>query len=114
MIVGFQECKSREGGTTQTGDYQRVIPDPKDEAAGDVELCFNTVIPWDQEDLATIMQPKDAQIVATGPKFMIVHFGNDWIDIDGIVAHAPHSWERKDKEGAEEQTYAFWERFQQA
>ena len=43
MIVGFQECKSREGGTTPTGDYQRVIPDPKGEAAGDVELLINII-----------------------------------------------------------------------
>ena len=40
---------------------------------------------------------------------MIVHLGNNWIDIDVIVAHAPHSWETKHHEGAEEQTYAFWE-----
>ena len=40
---------------------------------------------------------------------MIVHLGDTWIDIDIIVAHAPHSWETKHQEGAETQTYAFWE-----
>ena len=55
------------------------------------------------------MQPKDAQIVATGPTFMIVHLGNKWINIDIIVAHAPHSWDTKHQEGAEEQTYVFGE-----
>ena len=57
------------------------------------------------------MKPKDAQKVATGPKFMIVHLGNKWIDIDVIVVHAPHSWETKHQEGAEEQTSVFWEQF---
>ena len=40
---------------------------------------------------------------------MIVHLVHNWIDIDVIVDHAPHSWETKHNEGAEEQTYAFWE-----
>ena len=44
MIVGLQESRSREGGTSQIGDYHRVIPDPKGQAAGDVELWFNTVL----------------------------------------------------------------------
>ena len=108
MVIGVQECRSKEGGTSQIGDYHRVIPDPKGQAAGDVELWFNIVIPWDQDDLAITMQPKDAQIVATGPTHMIVHLGNKWISIDIIVAHAPHSWDTKHQEGAEEQT-AFWE-----
>ena len=60
------------------------------------------------------MKPRDAQIVATGPKFLIVHLGNEWIDIDLIVAHAPHSWETKHKKGAEELTYVFWEQLQHA
>ena len=90
MIVGLQECRSRKGGTSQIGDFHRVIPDPKGPAAGDVELWFNTKIPWDQEDSTTTLQPKDAQIVATGPKFMIVHLGNKWMNIDVVVAHAPH------------------------
>ena len=51
----------------------------------------NTVIPWDEMDLATTQKPNDAHIVATGPKFMIVHLGNEWIDLDVIVDHAPHS-----------------------
>ena len=93
LIVGLQECRSKEGGTSQIGDYHRIIPDPKGQAAGDVEIWFNTVIPWDQDDPATTMKPKDAQIVATGPKFMIVHLGNNWIDIHVIMAHALHSWE---------------------
>ena len=109
MVIGFQECRSKEGGTLQIGDYHTVIPDPKGQAAGDVELWFNIAIPWDQDDFATAMQPKDAQIVATGPTFMIVHLGNKWISIDIIVAHAPHSRDTKHQEGAEEQTYAFWE-----
>ena len=103
--------RSRERGTSQIGDYHRVIPEPKGQAAGDVELWFNTVIPLDQDDLATTMQPKDAQIVATGPTFMIVHLGNKWISIDIIVDHAPHSWDTKHKKGAEAQTYVFWEQF---
>ena len=61
----------------------------------DVELWFNTVIPWDAMDFATTLKPNDAQIVATGRKFMIVNFGNEWIDPDVIVAHAPHSWDIK-------------------
>ena len=40
---------------------------------------------------------------------MIVHLGNKWIDIDVIVVHAPHAWETKHQEGAEEQTLAFCE-----
>ena len=107
MVIGFQECRSKEGGTLQIGNYHSVIPDPKGQVAGDVELWFNTAIPWVQDDPATTMQPKDAQIVATGPEFMIVHLGNKWINIDIIVAHAPHSWDSKHQEGAEEQTYAF-------
>ena len=75
-----------------------------------MELRFNTVIPWDETDLATTQKPNDAQIVATGPKFMIVHLGNEWIDLDVIVAHAPHSWDTKHQEGAEEVTFAFWEK----
>ena len=76
MVVGLQECRSKEGGSSQICDYHRIISDPKGQAAGDVELWFNTVTPWDQDDPATTMKPKDAQIVATGPKFMIVHLGN--------------------------------------
>ena len=56
-----------------------------------MELWFNTVIPWDETDFATTLKPNDAQIVATEAKFMIVHLGNEWIDLDVIVAHAPHS-----------------------
>ena len=43
QIVGLQECRSKEGGAAQIGDYQRVIPDVKGPAAGDVELWFITV-----------------------------------------------------------------------
>ena len=43
---------------------------------------------------------------------MIVDLGNGWIDLDVIVAHAPHSWDTKHKEGAEEVTFAFWEQLQ--
>ena len=114
MIVGLQECRSKKGGTSQIGDFHRVIPDPAGPTAGDVELWFNTKIPCYQEDLTTTLQPKDAQIVATGPKFMIVHLGNNWINIDVLVAHAPHSWDTKHQEGAEEVTYAFWEEIQEA
>ena len=56
-----------------------------------MELWFNTVILWDAMDPATTLKPTDAQIVATGRKFMIIDFGNEWIDLDVIVAHAPHS-----------------------
>ena len=38
---------------------------------------------------------------------MIVHLGNKWINIDVVVAHAPHSWDTKHQEGAEEATYVF-------
>ena len=60
------------------------------------------------------VKPNDAQIVGTGLKFMIVHLGNAWIDLDVIVAHAPHSWDTKHQEGVEEVTYAFWEQLQLA
>ena len=107
LIVWLQECRIKEGGTSQIGDYHRIIPAVKGQAAGDVELWSNTVIPWDETDRATTLKLNDAQIVATGPKFMIVHLGNEWIDLDIIVAHTPHSWDTKHKEGAEEVTYAF-------
>ena len=109
QIVGLQECRSKEGGTSQIGDYQRVIPDVKGPAAGDVELWFNTVIPWDAEDFKAVLAAGDAQIVATGPKLMIVHIGNAWVDMDIVVANAPHSWDTKHQEGAEEITDGFWE-----
>ena len=109
LVVGLQECRSKEAGTSQIGDYHKRIPDPKSQAAGDMERWFNTLILWDQEDLITTMKPRDAQIVATGPKFMNVHLGNEWIDVDFIVDHAPHSCETKHQEGAEELTYVFWE-----
>ena len=114
LVVGLQECRSKEGGARQFGDYNGISPDPKSQAAGDVEVWFNTVIPWDQNDFATIMKPRGAQIVATGPKFMIVHLGNAWIDIDIIVAHALLSLETKHQGGAEEVTCAFWEQLQHA
>ena len=52
---------------SQIGDYMyhRSIPDDKGQAAGDVELWFNTVTPWDESDPATVLAPKDAQIEAT-------------------------------------------------
>ena len=31
----------------------------------------------------------------TGPKYMIVHIDNAWIEMDIVVAHAPHSWDTK-------------------
>ena len=40
---------------------------------------------------------------------MIVNLRNKWIHVDIIVAHAPHSWDNKHQEGAEEQTFVFWE-----
>ena len=85
--------------------------DGKKQAAGDVELWFNTAIPWDAADPATIFKPTDAQVVATGPKFMTVHLGNEWIDLDVIVAHAPHSWDIKHEEGATESRMPFGSRF---
>ena len=98
----------------QVGDYHRIIPDVKGQAAGDVELWFNTVTSRDEVDFATVLAPKDAQIVATGPKSMIVHIGNNWIDVDVIVVHAPFSWVTKHQEDAEAVTYAFWEALQEA
>ena len=38
-----------------------------------MELWFNSIIPWDAADFATTLKPNDAQVLATGPKFMIVH-----------------------------------------
>ena len=38
LVVGLQSCWSKEGGTSQIGDYHRIIPDPKGQAAGDDEL----------------------------------------------------------------------------
>ena len=75
-------------------------------------MWFNTAIPWDAADFATILKSTDAQSVATGPKFMIFDLGNEWIDLDVIVAHAPQSWDTKRDEGAEEVTYAFREQLQ--
>ena len=112
LIVGLQEARSKEGGTFQIGDCHTIILDVKGQAAGDVELWLNTVTPWDEGDPATVLAPKDAQIVATGPKFMIVHIGVHWIDMDVIVAHARHFRDTKHQEGAEVVTYAFWEAFQ--
>ena len=76
-----------------------------------MELWFNTAIPWDAADPATTLTSTDVQIVATGPKFMIVHLGNEWIDLDVIVAHAPHSWDTKPDGRAEDVTYALWNSF---
>ena len=95
VIVGLQECRSKEGGTSQIGDYHRIMQDVKGQAAGYVYSWFNPVIPWDEMDIATAPKPNDAQIVATEPTFMIVHLGNELIDLDVIVAHAPHSWDTK-------------------
>ena len=58
-----------------------------------MELWFNTVIPWVETDPATVLKVNFAQIIATGPKFMKIHLGNEWIDLDVIVAHARHSWD---------------------
>ena len=44
QIVGLQECRSKDGGTSQIESYHRVIPDVKGPAAGDVDFLFNTVI----------------------------------------------------------------------
>ena len=91
FIVTCIPCAVRPFAATRknNGDYHRIIPDVKGQAAGDVELCFNTVTPWDESDPAKVLAPKDAQIVSTGPKFMIVHIGNTCIDMDITVAHAP-------------------------
>ena len=43
FIVGLQECRSKEGGTYEIGDHNRIIPDVNGQAAGDVELWFSTV-----------------------------------------------------------------------
>ena len=50
QIVGLQECRSKEGGKAQIGSYQRVIPDVKGQAVGNVKLWFNTDIHCDAED----------------------------------------------------------------
>ena len=92
-MVGLQECRSKEGGTFQIADNQKVIPDVKGQAAGEVELWFNTVAAWDAEDPKSVLSAGDAQIVTTGPKFMIVHIGNTWIIRGIVVAHSPHSWD---------------------
>ena len=107
-ILEFQECRSEEGGTSQSCDCQRLIPDVKGQAAGDVELLFNTVVPWDAEDPKSVLSAGDAQIVATCPKLIIVHIGNTWINMDIVVAHAPHSWDTRHQEDADEVTYALW------
>ena len=54
-----------------------------------MELWFNTVTHLDEADPATVLAPKDAQIVATVPNVMIVHIGNNWIGMDVIAVHAP-------------------------
>ena len=106
QIVRLQECRSKERGIATNCDDQRVIPDVTGPAVRDVELWFNTVTFWDAEDPPTVLAAGDAQIVATGPKFMIVHIGNAWIDMDIVVVHAPYAWDTKHEEGAEEITYA--------
>ena len=108
QIVGLRECRSKEGGTDQIGSYHRVIPDVKGPAAGDVEFWFNTVIPWDAEDPKTVLSRGDSQVVVTGPKFMIVHMGNAWIEMDIVAAYAPHSWGTKHAEGAERVLFYIW------
>ena len=67
----------------------------------------HTVSPWDAEDPKSVLVAGDAQIVATGLKFMSVYIGNTWINMDIVVAHAPHLWDTRHQEGAEEVTCAF-------
>ena len=67
LLVGLQETRSRQGGRTQSGDYCRVIPDPNSLAGGDIELWFNTRIPWDPGDPLTVLRPEHATITGTGP-----------------------------------------------
>ena len=43
----------------------------------------------DVEDPKIVLAPRDAQKVTTGPKHMIVHIGDAWIEMDIVVAHVP-------------------------
>ena len=62
-----------------------------------------------QKTPKTVLAAGDAQIVTTGTKFLIVHIGNAWIEMDVVVAHAQHFWDTKHQEGAEEIIDAFWD-----
>ena len=119
MLVCLQETMSRQGGRTQTGDYCRVIPDPNSLAGGDIELLFNTLIPWDPGDPLTVLTPEHATITGTGPHYIVVNICAPWIKIDVVVAYAFHSWDPKKHRGtqsngievedAETQSVKFWE-----
>ena len=95
MLVGPQETTSKQGGRSQAGDYCRIIPDPNSPASVDIELWFNTKLPWDPSDYLTVLSADHATIVGTGPHYMIVNICAPWLEIDIVVAHAPHSWDPK-------------------
>ena len=65
------------------------------QSVGDVELQSNIIIPWDAEDFKTGYFHGDVHMVATGPKFMIVHVGHAWIEMDVLVSHAHHFFDTK-------------------
>ena len=68
-VYGFKDADLKKEGLRdlRLTTYQGAIPDVKDSATGDVELWFNTIIPWDAEDPKTVLAPGDAQIVTTRP-----------------------------------------------
>ena len=119
MLVGLQETRSRQGGRSQAGDYCRVIPDLNSPAAGDIELWFNTRIPWDPIDPLTVLTAEHATIAGTGPHYIIVNICAPWLKIDVVVAHAPHNWDLKkhnktkldgtELEDTEMQSVKFWD-----
>ena len=84
----------------QICNYHRVIPDVKGPAVGYVELWFSTVIRLGCGGSQNRLGARRQKIVTTGPKYMTVHIGNACIEMDIVVAHAPHSWGTKHQEGA--------------
>ena len=90
-MIGLQETRSFQGGIARVGKYWGVVPSRSGLAGGDVELWLQATLPWDPEDLLTIVIDKHIQIIATGPQFMIVSLHTGWLRLDIVVAHAPHT-----------------------
>ena len=96
-LVGIQEARSRKGGQHQVGDFLRIVPNTEGPAQGDVELWINTSLAWDPEDPGTKVSHQDVQIFATGPRYVCVSIRNNWLALDVVVAHAPHTWGTKEQ-----------------
>ena len=102
MLVGLQQIRSRQGGRTQSGDFCRIIPDPNSPAGGDIELWVSTRIPWDPCDSLIVFRPEHGTIAGTGPHYILVNLCAPWIQLDIVVAHAPHSWDPRQHRGTQQ------------